>query len=520
MVTAEQGENTELVIGLVGPIGTNLKAVKKVFAENLKCAGYSVEEIKISTDVIEEVCGKKVFPSKAERYEGLIEAGNDLRKRAKEDSDFDGDPNAILAYGVADVIYKGRPKTEPGDSSHQPAPKFSTAYIVDSLKRPEEVEWLRKVYPNGFILVGVFESEEERKNNLCGPVGETMKPERADQLIETDRNEKEKTHGQRVEKTFQLSDFFLHFKSAAPERLKCDVGRLVDLWFGQPNTTPTFDEYAMYMAFSASLRTADLSRQVGAVITKHNDILSTGANECPKAGGGLYWPLRADEVGGCIVDEVDGRDYMRGDDSNKKAVVAIVDEVMEIIEKIVATAKEKDPDVDEASIRKRLEKSTLGDLTEFGRVVHAEMEAILACARSNNSARNATLYCTTFPCHNCAKHIIAAGIQRVVYIEPYAKSRAFDFHPDAILRADPDLEREPEDKKVYFEPFVGVGPRRYLDLFSMKQGSGYRLVRKTPEGDKIDWNIGDSQLRLQMKPSSYLDSEDEASVIFRKFCDN
>ena len=47
MVTAEQGENTELVIGLVGPIGTNLKAVKKVFAENLKCAGYSLSLIHI-----------------------------------------------------------------------------------------------------------------------------------------------------------------------------------------------------------------------------------------------------------------------------------------------------------------------------------------------------------------------------------------------------------------------------------------------------------------------------------------
>ncbi|MDN3612645.1 hypothetical protein QWZ16_23945 [Vibrio ostreicida] len=26
-----------------------------------------------------------------------------------------------------------------------------------------------------------------------------------------------------------------------------------------------------------------------------------------------------------------------------------------------------------------------------------------------------------FPCHNCAKHIVASGIKRVVYVEPYPK---------------------------------------------------------------------------------------------------
>ena len=60
---------------------------------------------------------------------------------------------------------------------------------------------------------------------------------------------------------------------------------MVDLWFGNPFITPTFDEHAMFLAFSAALRSADLSRQVGAVITKDSQILSAGANDCPKAGG-------------------------------------------------------------------------------------------------------------------------------------------------------------------------------------------------------------------------------------------
>ena len=60
-------------------------------------------------------------------------------------------------------------------------------------------------------------------------------------------------------------------------------------------------------------------------------------------------------------------------------------------------------------------------------MVHAEMEALLSCARSGVSPVGGTLYSTTFPCHNCAKHIVAAGLRRVVYVEPYPKSRAVEF---------------------------------------------------------------------------------------------
>ena len=62
------------------------------------------------------------------------------------------------------------------------------------------------------------------------------------------------------------------------------------------------------------------------------------------------------------------------------------------------------------------------------------MEELLFCARNTVDTRRATLYTTTFPCHNCAKHIIAAGIARVVYVEPYPKSKAMEFHGDALVR--------------------------------------------------------------------------------------
>ena len=52
-------------------------------------------------------------------------------------------------------------------------------------------------------------------------------------------------------------------------------------------------------------------------------------------------------------------------------------------------------------------------------VLHAEANAITKIACSNNNSRGATLYVTSSPCIECAKLIIQAGIQRVVYSEQY-----------------------------------------------------------------------------------------------------
>lgn len=52
-------------------------------------------------------------------------------------------------------------------------------------------------------------------------------------------------------------------------------------------------------------------------------------------------------------------------------------------------------------------------------VLHAEANAILKVARSNNSTEGATLFCTMSPCLECAKLIIQAGIVEVYYDEEY-----------------------------------------------------------------------------------------------------
>lgn len=310
-------------------------------------------------------------------------------------------------------------------------------------------------------------------------------------------------HGQRLEKTFYLSDAFVRI-DGSEDRLGCELRRIVELLFGYPFHTPSFDEYAMFFAFAAALRSADLSRQVGAVIARDDQILATGANDCPRPMGGLYWPERDEK--GCLHDFPGGRDHMRGYDSNKQ-------EQLKIIEKLAVLGEKEGLDRDILEKVLASKESPIRDLTEYGRIVHAEMDALTTCARSHLSMSRATLYCTTFPCHNCAKHIVAAGISRVVYIEPYEKSKAPDFHQDSIV-----FESEnPENEKVRFEPFVGIGPRRFFDLFSMNLASGYDVIRKDSHtGRKVEWEHKKARLRIQMLPSTYLDLELAAANLFEE----
>ncbi|MER3422500.1 MAG: hypothetical protein C4293_03980 [Nitrospiraceae bacterium] len=86
------------------------------------------------------------------------------------------------------------------------------------------------------------------------------------------------------------------------------------------------------------------------------------------------------------------------------------------------------------------------------------------------------MYTTTFPCHDCARHLVAAGIRRVAYIEPYPKSLALDFHKDSII-VDP---HEEAPNKVRFEQFVGIAPTRYMDLFTAS-------ARKSNDGKLLPW---------------------------------
>jgi deoxycytidylate deaminase len=94
------------------------------------------------------------------------------------------------------------------------------------------------------------------------------------------------------------------------------------------------------------------------------------------------------------------------------------------------------------------------------------MHAIINAGQAAGSRlKGGKLFVTTYPCHSCARHIIAAGISEVYFIEPYRKSLALKLHSDAITEDENDTE------KVRLLAYDGVAPVRFLSLFRVPQDS-------------------------------------------------
>lgn len=303
-------------------------------------------------------------------------------------------------------------------------------------------------------------------------------------------------YGQNVRDTFPTADVIINAESK--ESITKSLSRFIEILFRHPTHTPTIDEYGMYFAKAAALRSADLSRQVGAVImSQEGVIISVGCNEVPKGGGGLYWE----------GDQHDSRDFRIGYDSSVSIKHEILGDILKRLKHGGWLSKEKkgrqiDQLVKEALLggdNPLLSGAQFMDVLEFGRIVHAEMAALSDSARFGLSVNGATLYCTTFPCHICARHIVASGIDRVVYIEPYPKSMAAKLYPDSITV---DEEKKSKGKTVMFDSFVGVSPTYYSEYFE-----SYTYERKKKSGEVIGWNPSEAQPRVNRFLLAYIDME-------------
>lgn len=51
--------------------------------------------------------------------------------------------------------------------------------------------------------------------------------------------------------------------------------------------------------------------------------------------------------------------------------------------------------------------------------IHAEMNALLYCAKEGIPVKGCTAYITHFPCLNCSKALIQAGIEKIYYKHAY-----------------------------------------------------------------------------------------------------
>lgn len=491
---------SELVFGLAGAVGTNTKSVVGMIKTRLSNFGYQVKEINISSFLsvfADKNDGKKTEELKEfERLTRLMDTGDKLRKE---------NDNGFLAMYAIDQIQRGRTWGHKGEK--EPAPQAKIAYIIWLLKNPAEVELLRAVYGTGFYLIGIFEEQEKREQNLNDRKGK-IDAQQLNELFSRDEEDID-ISGQQNRATYQLADFFVNL-SKPIHIVEAEIFRFINLIFGEPFMTPTFGEYAMFMAYSTSLRSADLSRQIGAVICRDDEILSLGANDCPKVGGGLFWIHHNPNArlrGDVFKDEDYGRDYLRGKDANKEQFLNIVKAIFD----------EFDIEFCPENVRKA-KNTPLGNLTEYGRAVHAEIEALACCARNNISCRDAVVYVTTYPCHNCAKHLIAAGIKKIIYIEAYPKSKTEDFYGNLF---NVDTLAGQAESTIPLVPFFGVGPRRFIDFFAMDANFIRPRIRKGKEsnnlkeyGKVIRWNEDKATVRSILDPQSYLDREMYFSIYY------
>lgn len=469
MSNDNRNEQHEIVFGLIAPIGTKLDLLINKLENTLSRFDFMCEQITLTKYLKIDDSNKRY-----NQIKNKIEKGTKLRETSKSNDIF-----SLLAVYSIHKIHKSK------DTKNK-----KIAYIIRQLKRPEEVLALRYVYGNALYLISAYSSKQNRLDYISkflgNGIGKDYSKEAKD-LMDTDEKE-EGEYGQCLRDTFPLGDFFIDM-DRSEEEVESAIIRIVNLIFGV-NITPTREEYGMFHAFATALTSSSLARQVGAAIaTKNGDIVADGTNEVPKPFGGLYW----------YEDSNKKRDYELGYDLNTKSKKKIVEDIKnKVIEELDKYSKNEniEESINEPNISKQdkepvniqellkiirglnISESELLKSLELSRTVHAEMSALMTAARLGVSVKDCILYTTTFPCHYCAKHIVAAGIKEVVYIEPYPKSLVNELYPDSISVDDDN------NNKVIFRQYIGVSPRRYIDLFDMKNPLA-PLYRKDEKGDAI-----------------------------------
>ncbi|EIM2315564.1 cytidine deaminase [Escherichia coli] len=449
MQTIITRQSPDLFIGLCGFAGCGMKTVNSVLSKVAKSWNYDVVHIRIS-DLMQDPLyfEKKVIEENddlnKERHIRLQKLANGLRRHYKK--------KELLAEAAITYIKSDKVKKE------NKSVKTKTVYIIDQLKRPEEIELLRIIYQHNFYLIGIVRDPEHTVRNLKE---DDSSLEDIYNIINVD-DKSDDDFGQRTSKAILDSDVFIKNNQSQKNNLEKKINRFFGLIHGQNGLTPTIAEKGMYSAYAASLQSACLSRQVGAaLLDDEGNLLAVGKNDVPKSGGGLYISDDGDNDHRCVYKS--GKCYNIATKLKIKKRIAdiLIDELKNNIgsdSNLDFLFKKISNNID--SIADAVySKSKISSVMEYSRSIHAEMDVITTMARkSSEGTKGKTLYTTTYPCHNCARHIVSSGMKKVIYIEPFDKSLALDLHDDAITTTE-------DPSRVIFSKFEGVAPRRYNKFF-------------------------------------------------------
>ena len=495
MVESHFNPKPELFFGLVGAVGTDLDKVVSALTKALSASDYQTKSIRLS-DMLRAIDKYRNLPTRyADEYiDEHMTAGDDFRRIMER-----RDAVALLGVGNVRDVRESTGKKEGEVIPNQ-------VYIFRSLKNPGEIESLRRIYGSSFYLIAAYSSLQDRRGSLAKRIARSRNLfpyDRhfavADKLIDRDQEELGNKNGQNTRDSFHRADLFVDTSSS--EKLEKAIERFVELLLGHPFDTPSREEYGMFHAQAAAMRSAELGRQVGAAIaTPEGAIIAVGCNEVPKAGGGLYW----------CGDSPDKREFLSGVDGIEEQKRNLIAETLRILKENGWLEKEKTSLSTDQLVALAIDSenpvltkdSKIRSLIEFGRAVHGEMAAITDAAKRGVSVDKCVMFVTTFPCHQCARHIVAAGISMVIYIEPYAKSLAAELYPDSIS-VDGDQKN---GSHVPFVPFVGIAPRQYMDLFAHDK-------RKNSDGTIVVFSAKDALPKFTQESTVYLENEVKACRI-------
>lgn len=173
----------EIVIGIVCAVGADYNKIAEFLVRTLPTFGYRASLLKISSFIPETAKSLNMdLPlsdrPEARRLNDYMDAGNKIRKHTGR-CDF-------FALVAASRLASSRK----GAALQNPEPFSRVAHVILTLKRPEEVETLRKIYGSGFFLVGVFATEQERLDFLMNE--KDVSREEAVRLIRRDLEDEDK----------------------------------------------------------------------------------------------------------------------------------------------------------------------------------------------------------------------------------------------------------------------------------------------------------------------------------------
>jgi deoxycytidylate deaminase/dephospho-CoA kinase len=408
-----------LVIGLTGPVGSGVSTVSRTF-ESLGFHRLCLSDA-IKSALREKEKLQPLLPLDEAHVPGFRQKLQDIGNEGRRKS---------LSHWVDIAL-----KDDPGEKD----------LVVDGIRNLAEVRGLRERFPR-FFLASIHASPAVRWNRLMDQYQKNLKQFERDDQRDSHEDDAE---GQQVADCVQHADYsFINEDDGGStsirgakltELLQPDIDLMRHSSPGSPSPPflrpATPDEVHMATAHAQSQNSRCIKRLVGAVIVDQKNLpLSLGYNENPVGMAPCITAFRH-----CYKDEDMHRQL---EQMGKIHCPGCGTEVA------LLAAPWTCPKCRE-NLKLRLFPSRNMELCT---AVHAEERAIKSLA--GRDAKGSTIYTTTFPCFQCSRSIVDAGIQRVVYVEAYPVKQSLAF-----------LERN----QVVVDPFGGFKARAFNLVFRQRE---------------------------------------------------